>query len=463
MVSSGSSVRLAMAALMAFMLALVSAYPASLSVPQAYKSRGLPEAPSVDPFYHPPAGFESEEPGTILRQRSISVAFLGLIPDPVEAYQLLYRTTAINGSAIATVTTIFKPTNPKTDRFVSFHTAYDSAATICDPSYNYQLGAAQTDIISSAEQLILQVYLLLGYIIVSPDYEGPDAAFGPGRLAGMGVLDSMRAVSNFDALGLSSAKPMIVGTGYSGGAIATGWAASLQPSYAPELDIKGWAQGGTPANLTGTMLFIDDTTFSGFLPPAVAGLSAPSAYGASLNPVLDEILTSEGRSIVETAQAVCAVEDILNFADKSLFSTSIQSLGDNLLYETTIQSILQKLFVYHASQDEIIPYANASTLVNSWCKYGADVKFTTFANGGHATTEVIGLPDTINFVEAAFAGTTQSGCSSNTELASLLNPIALGVELEPILTKLLEVLATLGTGDSNVKENLNVLSDVVKW
>ncbi|KAJ5928954.1 hypothetical protein N7466_007910 [Penicillium verhagenii] len=477
MVSSGSSVRLAMAAFMALMLALVSAYPASLSVPQAYRSRGLPEAPSVDPFYQPPAGFESEEPGTILRQRSISVAFLGLIPDPVEAYQLLYRTTAINGSAIATVTTIFKPTIPKTDRFVSFHTAYDSAATICDPSYNYQLGAAQTDIISSAEQLLLQVYLLLGYIVVSPDYEGPDAAFGPGRLAGMGVLDSMRAVSNFDALGLSSAKPMIVGTGYSGGAIATGWAASLQPSYAPELNIKGWAQGGTPANLTGTMLFIDDTTFSGFLPPAVAGLSAPSAYGASLNPVLDEILTSEGRSIVETAQTVCAVEDILNFADKSLFSTSIQSLGDNLLYETTIQSILQKcsmgvtetetptapVFVYHASQDEIIPYANASTLVDSWCKYGADVKFTTFANGGHATTEVIGLPDTINFVEAAFAGTTQSGCSSNTELASLLNPIALGVELEPILTKLLEVLTTLGTSDSNVKENLNILSDVVKW
>ncbi|KAJ5650688.1 uncharacterized protein N7484_004411 [Penicillium longicatenatum] len=478
MVSSGSSVRLAITAFVALILGLVSALPATSSVGHMpYVSRGLPKAPSNDPFYQPPAGFESEGPGTILRQRKISVAFLGLIPDPVEAYQLLYRTTAINGSAIATVTTIFKPTNPKTDRFVSFHTAYDSSASICDPSYNYQLGAAQTDIISSAEQLILQSYLLLGYIVASPDYEGPDAAFGPGRLAGMGVLDNMRAVSSFGALGLSSAEPMIVGTGYSGGAIATGWAASLQSSYAPELNIKGWAQGGTPANLTGTLMFIDDTPFSGFIPPAVAGLSSPSAYGTQLNPVLNSIITSKGRSIIEKSKTTCAVEDIINFADQSLFSTSIQSLGDSLLYEATIHSILLQctmgvtkketptapMFVYHASQDEIIPYANASTMVDSWCNYGTDIKFTTFANGGHATTEVLGLPDTINFVESAFAGTTQSGCSSNTELASLLNPIALGVELEPILTKLLEVLSTLGTSDSKVKQNLHVLKDVVKW
>lgn len=478
MVFSGSSVRLTIAAFVALMLGLVSALPAAQTVAHmSYGARGLPKAPSDDTFYQPPAGFESEVPGTILRQRQISVAFLGLIPDPVEAYQLLYRTTAINGSAIATVTTIFKPTNPKTDRFISFHTAYDSSASICDPSYNYQLGAAQTDIISSAEQLILQSYLLLGYIVASPDYEGPDAAFGPGRLAGMGVLDNMRAVSSFDALGLSSAKPMIVGTGYSGGAIATGWAASLQPSYAPELDIKGWAQGGTPANLTGTLMFIDDTPFSGFIPPAVAGLSYPSAYGAQFSPIINKVLTSKGRSIIEKSKTTCAVEDILNFADQSLFSTSIQSLGDSILYEATIQSILKQctmgvvktetptapVFVYHASQDEIIPYADASTMVGAWCNYGADVKFTTFASGGHATTEVIGLPDTINFVESAFAGTTQSGCSSNTELASILNPIALGVELEPILTKLLQVLLTLGTSDSHVKQNLNVLTDVVKW
>jgi hypothetical protein len=469
--TTGASARRIMMAFVGLMLAMASA------LPSGRLTRGLPLPPADDPFYQPPAGFESEEPGTILKQRDITVAFLGLIPDPVDAYQLLYRTTAINGSAIATVTTIFKPTNPKTDRFISFQTAYDSSASICNPSYNYRLGAAQTDLISSAEQLILQAYLLLGYIVASPDYEGPDAAFGPGRLAGMGTLDGMRAVSNFNSLGLSSASPMIVGTGYSGGAIATGWTASLQPSYAPDLDIKGWVQGGTPSNLTGTLLKIDGTLFSGFSPAAVVGLSTPSAYGAELNPLISSILTPEGQSKMEFASKNCAVPDLINFAGESLFSTSIQTLGEGLLYNPTIQSVMQEntmgvnknetptapVFVYHATQDEIIPYSDASVMVDAWCNYGASVKFTTFANGGHATTEVIALVDAIKFAEAAFAGTTKSGCSKNTELASILNPIALGVELEPILTKLIDVLLHFGTADQNVKRNLDVLQTTVTW
>lgn len=465
--------RLAATAVMAFMVGSSSARPAADVIP-----RSGPIAPSKDPFYQPPAGFESEEPGKILRQRTISVAFLGFIPNPVHAYQLLYRTTAINGSAISTVTTVFKPAKPKTDRFVSFHTAYDSSSTICDPSYTYQLGAPQTDLITSAEQLILQAYLMKGYIVASPDYEGPDAAFGPGRLEGMGVLDGMRAVSNFHkTLGLSTDKPLVAGVGYSGGAIATGWAASLQPRYAPELDIKGWVQGGTPANLTGTLVFIDNTAFSGFIPPAVAGLTMPSAYGAELNPVINKVLAPGGKEILDKARSTCAVGDIAAFPEKSLFSKDIQSLGYDLLYQPAIKSVLEKntmgvhkeetptapVFIYHATQDEIIPYSNATTLVDSWCNNGADVKFTTFGNGGHATTEVIGLPYALKFVEAAFAGETKSGCSRNTELASILNPIALGVELEPILLKLVDVLASAGKQDSKIKQSPEILQNGISW
>lgn len=80
----------------------------------------VPLPPNEDPFYNPPAGFASEAPGTILRTRKVMTSLLGLVPELVESYQLLYRTTSINGSAIATATTIFRPANAKTDRFVSF-------------------------------------------------------------------------------------------------------------------------------------------------------------------------------------------------------------------------------------------------------------------------------------------------------------------------------------------------------
>ncbi|KAG8407316.1 hypothetical protein J3459_010575 [Metarhizium acridum] len=432
--------------------------------------RALP--PSIDPFYKPPTGFESKAPGTILRQRLVISSFFGLIPDPVETWQLLYRTTAIDGSPIATVTTIFKPLFPKTDRFVSFHTAYDSSASICNPSYSYQLGALRVDLISSAEFLLLQTYLLSGYIVASPDYEGPDTAFSPGRLEGMGVLDGMRAVVNFEnTLHFSTSTPMIVGVGYSGGAIATGWAASLQPTYAPELTVKGWVQGGTPANLTGILTFIDNTLFSGFLPGAINGLTKPSAYGAQLGALVESIVTPRGRDVLKFANANCAVANLIAFPEQSVLSTGIQSLGPGLLHHPDVVAVLQQntmgvhknetpsapVFVYHASNDEVVPYANASALVDTWCGYGANVKFTTFANGGHVTTEVVAILDTLQFVKDAFAGAVPGGCSRNTQLSSTLSPVALGVALEPLLTALVGVLATAGKNDANILKDLKML------
>jgi hypothetical protein len=193
----------------------------------------VPIVPELDPFYKPDAGFESKPPGTILRTRKIAASYFGLIPNDVQAYQLLYRTTAVDGSAIAAATTVFKPTLAKLDRFVSFHTAYDGAARDgkCDPSYSYQLLSPQVNLISSAEFFLLEAFLLDGNIVSAPDYEGPDAAFAAGRLAGMAALDSMRAVSSFRQLGFLF-KPNVVGYGYSGGGIATGWAAQLAASYA---------------------------------------------------------------------------------------------------------------------------------------------------------------------------------------------------------------------------------------
>lgn len=439
-----------------------------------------PLLPSVDPFYQPPAGFEEQAPGTILRSRKISTAYFGLIPNPVHAWQLLYRTTAINGSAIATATTIFKPKEAKKDRFVSFHTAYDGASRTgsCDPSYNYQFLAKQYDLISSVEMLALRAFVHDGNIVSSPDYEGPDAAFGAGRLAGTGVLDSMRAVANFrETLGFDSDNPAVVGYGYSGGGIATSWAASLQPTYAPEIAIKGWASGGTPANLTGTAVFFDGTLFVGFLPQAIAGLTAPSAYGAELEPILNRIITANGTAVLDQSKRICGVENLFTVPFQQIQSTKFQTLGKDIFYEPTIAKVLSQcimgqhknetpkapVYMYHAPQDEIIPYSNATTLRDDWCNAGASVHFVNVENGGHATTEVIGFPGAFKFVKAAFAGAAGGGCSEETILDEKLNLVALGVSLEPIGVGLANALAIAGRKDKNIMEdpsNLNKTVDV---
>lgn len=454
------SIRLVLMTSMALMLAIASAHPMSQSL-----SPKRPQKPSKDPFYQPPEGFENEPPGTILRTRSVDVAFLKLIPDPVLAYQILYRTTDLNGDAIATVTTVFKPVVSMPDRFVSFHTAYDSSATKCDPSYTYQLDAPRNNKITSAEMFILQIYLMRGYVVASPDYEGPDAAFSPGHLEGMGVLDNMRAVSSLNAAGFNTENPMIVGIGYSGGAIATGWAGSLQPTYAPELNMKGWAHGGTPANLTGTLLNIDGTPNSGYIPIALDGFLKRSAYAQELGPIFQRYVTDKGRKVLKFANHHCAVKNLNRYSNMSLFSKDIQTAGKALIYDPVVATILREnvlgvrkdetptapVFVYHGIHDQIIPYSNASKMVDDWCSYGADVKFTSFAKGGHAETEINGVPHVVQFVEAAFAGMTKSGCSRDTQPNSDLNPSALGPEYEPILVRLVDALAQMGDQNENLE------------
>lgn len=422
--------------------------------------------PSQDPFYQPPAGFESTAPGTVLRSRRIVASFLTLLPAPIEAYQLLYRTTAINGSSIATVTTVFKPLIPKHDRFITYNSAYDSSSNTCSPSYAFRLGADVTSALfstASAEFIVMQIYLLSGYIVSSPDYEGFEAAFSPGHLSGMGVLDSMRAVNNFGpTLGLAE-NPMVVGTGYSGGGLATAWAAALHPSYAPELNVQGWSAGGVPANLTNIFEFIDGTVVSGFEPIAIAGLLKPSAYGAELQPLFNKVITPLGRQALELANTQCTVPNLIAFPFQSALDPTFQTLGPEILNDPTLTPILQKntlgvnkaetpsapVLLYHGEPDEVVPYGPAAILNKAWCSYGATVKFTTYAAGGHATTVVLGFPEVLQFTADAFAESVPSGCTESTVLDDTLDPLALGVNLEPLVVGLINWLAAMGKNDSN--------------
>lgn len=421
--------------------------------------------PSSDPFYKPPAGFESQPLGAILRSRPFTAANLNLNPTDTNTTQLLYRTQDVHGNAIATVTSIFVPPNAKPNKFVSFQIAEDSAFFDCSPSYNFQLnGQSPTNPIVDFEAVLLQAYVNSGYTVVAPDHEGPDACFGAGRLEAFATLDGMRAAQQW--LG---GKQSIVGVGYSGGAIATGWAAGLHPTYAPELDVKGWALGGTPANLTGTFVFLGKTLFSGFTIGAIDGLNKPTSYQANLDPLLKSVFTPYGQSRLDYANANCGPSDIFSFSEQTVQSTDVQTLGPAIIYRPEVIYVLGQqlmganasetptapVFMYHASDDEIIPYANASTLYNSWCSKGAKVHFSTFLSGGHLTTEITGLQNAMQFTDSAFAGTAHTSCFEDTVQDPKLNPANFLFNLEPVLVQLVNLLSSLGPDDSVLIYNIS--------
>lgn len=180
-----------------------------------------------------------------MRSRSVSLALSGLVSLPgIQGYQVLYRTNGVLDSIpLVTVTTIFVPGNTDHSKLLSYALAEDADNIDCAPSYNFQEGNNSTDSILN-DVVQIELYLLKGFIVSSPDYEGPNATFAAGKLLGHGILDGLRATTEF----LSLKNPNIGMVGYSGGAIATGWAAALAPTYASELRIVGVATGGTPAN-----------------------------------------------------------------------------------------------------------------------------------------------------------------------------------------------------------------------
>ncbi|KAM0749422.1 LIP-domain-containing protein [Meredithblackwellia eburnea MCA 4105] len=428
--------------------------------------------PASDPFYTPPSGWQSTSPGTVLNSRKVSTSYLTILPNLlVTSYQILYRTSGVNTTTpLATVATIFIPNvGRNASQLVGFATAEDSAYISCAPSYNYILGGSPTNAIVQFEELAITAALLQGWTVVSSDYEGPNSTFSAGRLEGHAVLDALRATLAFPSAGVASGAK-VAQFGYSGGAIASGWASVLQPSYAPELNMVGYAYGGTPANLSSTLQYLDGGAFAGFAFGGVAGLIY--AY-PELLAYVNQVATAAGQSAIAYARSHCATDDITNFLFKSLLKdTTYTTAGPTLLSQPVVSSILAQnvigavaseipsvpVYIYHSNTDEIIPIAGADAMVASFCAHGIKslVYERDIGPSEHASLEVLGLPSVISFLTDRFAGKTpNAGCTTtNVLVPTSVSSTAFGTSLGSItLTGVMNTYLTvsLGTGDSIMK------------
>lgn len=100
--------------------------------------------------------------------------------------------------------------------------SYDSAFLDASPSY----ALYSSDASSNLEDI--STGLANGWFVNVPDYEGPLASFTAGVLSGHSTIDSIRAAFNAKhILGLAKDARYAM-WGYSGGALASEWAAELQ-------------------------------------------------------------------------------------------------------------------------------------------------------------------------------------------------------------------------------------------
>ncbi|WP_042383569.1 lipase family protein [Streptacidiphilus melanogenes] len=228
---------------------------------------------------------DSFAPGDVLKERTLQYHILG-VPTPVKVVQLLYRTVDAQGRAVANVTSVVRSLSGDGAKAVSYQSFYDSLNPEDGPSRAIAGDLSLGGVIPNAESILLAPLLAQGYNLVIPDTEGQSADFAAGPEYGAATLDSIRAATRAADTGLDGDTAFGL-IGYSGGAIATNWAAALAPAYAPEVNRKlvGFAEGGLLVDPAHNLKYVDGSlAWSGVIPMALIGVAR--SYGLDLTPYL---------------------------------------------------------------------------------------------------------------------------------------------------------------------------------
>jgi hypothetical protein len=377
------------------------------------ESSSVPFAPTADPdpFYAQPSPLPDVAHGTIVKSRKVTFSPAG-VPQANPAWQLQYMTRDVNGRPLAAVASVVQPLIPSvtgSKPLVSYQFAYDSLGSKCVPSRT--VTGDLSNLNSTGETLAyLPALATQGWTMVFPDYEGPYSAYGAGKLSGHATLDGIRAALGFEPLALSADTPVGM-WGYSGGALATAWAASLHPSYAPELNVVGVASGGTPADVFGIVKAAEGGPFFGLIFSAVVGTAR--AY-PELIP--DSLLNDRGRRVIEAIKDGCvgATTDGSagpsgRLADYTTASDPYDTPGARSVRpQVTLpqpgSNPTANIYVYHETLDELIPIAGTDAMVDAWCAAGTPVSYFRSVTGEHVAGVAAGAPFALAYLISRING-----------------------------------------------------------
>jgi hypothetical protein len=394
-----------------------------------------PVLPSQDPFYTYTGSTPLSQiaPGTVLKQRSVSLSLEGLTV-PVLTEQVLYRTTGELGQPTVTVTTIIRPLLSLTGtKIVAYQTAYDALGSECDPSYTLQ-GGNSGDSTAQDEELAIAAYVLAGFTVTVPDYEGTNLDWGAGQESGYGTLDAIRATENYLRVSSSTKVGMV---GYSGGSIATEWASELAPSYAPALHIIGAAEGGVPVDFAHNLTYINgDDDWSGVIPAVLVSLGR--AFGVNIS----QYLSAYGQQVTSQVSGECIASFASSYPGLTVqqlllpqYSNPFQipalvTILNHLIMGTSGGTPAEPLLLgvgdSDGTGDGIMIDGDVEALAHEYCQRGVPVTFTVYPGLPHSDAAVPFEAQALTFLEGQFNGSpAPNGCAaigSGNSLAPLPQP-----------------------------------------
>ncbi len=392
-------------------------------------------APAADHFYVPPTDLSRYAPGTILRDRKVTMSGPQQA-ETADAYQLLFRTTDASGRPTVAVTTVLVPSFPTAGprRLASYQPYYDSLTLNCAPSYTLQAGGGGTN--GPTEESLMSQLLAQGWDVNVPDYEGLQNEWAVGPMLGYATLDSIRAAENFTPDGLGGIRTEVTMNGYSGGSEAATWAASLAPSYAPKLDIIGVAAGGNFPDLDYTMARFDGSLWYGTEIGVMESFSRAFPrfnLARLLNPAGQALAAKDGQDASGCAGSTLN-EPLANASQYTTFPTS-QALAADPLVKSVLDEISLRyrpkpkapLFLYNATSDELAFIGPVDALVARYCSAGVSVDFERDPTGlDHIGGIVHYWPAALAYLKSRFDGGKPPSTCGMPNNSTPIGPLPLG-------------------------------------
>lgn len=398
---------------------------------QPLQSGQRPLQPAEDPFYEPPAGFQHAVPGTVLRSREVELAFLGLIPQQLVATQLLYRTVDRNNVPRAAVTTVLVPGERDRSRpcpIVSYQCAIDAVDGRCFPSYALRRRAKAHGSFTQLEFVLIAAILEQGWAVSIPDHEGRDGHWGAPYEPGYYVLDGVRATQGAEQLGLSPADPVAL-WGYSGGGLATAWAAEVSGGYAPELNLVGVALGSPVGDLGNTLQRLNGSFWSGL--PAIMIAALARVY-PELDKVIEEHATVSGRALLHSLESASTAAAVLRLRHRSLDSYIDRPL-DELIEHPAVQHVFDNtrlgtavpappVLMVQAIHDQVISVDDIDTLAETYATGGARLTYHRDLLSEHILLHPLSTPMVLDWLRDRFADRPLPDGAVQSQWPALLNP-----------------------------------------
>lgn len=347
---------------------------------------------------------QAQQPGFLIEHRPLANA-----PEGMQAWQIRYISTNDKGRPEEMTGVVIAPVGPASRLgrpVIAWNHGAWGVDDKCTPSKAKNFFAATPG---------LKEAIARGYTVVAADYAGlgtaPPHPFLIGSSTAHSVLDAVRASRSIAEAGAGSRFAL---WGESQGGHASLWGGQLARSYAPELTLTGVAAAAPPTDLIENLTGGTDPSVRAFM-TAFAAHSWSQHFGISLrtlgNKSTGDLINRLARNNCVTLDAkprfgmvvgILMLRNKLKNVDLGRISPWKEIARDN---SPTPGDYGVPFLIAQNEADTLVAAGVTKDFVRKLCRSGAKLRYVNIVSkGGHPTSAADSATETLDWIDARFAG-----------------------------------------------------------